>query len=88
MTTVPVRRHNHVRRLASDRVFDGVLYTIAAILTLTALYPMYFIIIASISDPSLVAQGKILLLPRDPNDDKNVIIEIRGGAGGDRVYPP
>ena len=24
---------------------------------------------------------KILLLPRDPNDDKNVIIEIRGGAG-------
>ena len=64
MTTVPVRRHNHVRRLASDRVFDGVLYTIAAILTLMALYPMYFIIIASISDPSLVAQGKILLLPR------------------------
>jgi len=28
---------------------------------------------------------KILLLPRDPNDDKNVIIEIRGGAGGDEA---
>jgi peptide chain release factor 1 len=26
---------------------------------------------------------KILLLPKDPNDDKNVIVEIRGGAGGD-----
>ena len=26
---------------------------------------------------------KVLLLPRDPNDDKNVIIEIRGGAGGE-----
>ena len=26
---------------------------------------------------------KILLLPKDPNDDKNVIIEIRGGAGGE-----
>ena len=26
---------------------------------------------------------KVLLLPRDPNDDKNVIVEIRGGAGGD-----
>ena len=26
---------------------------------------------------------KILLLPKDLNDDKNVIIEIRGGAGGD-----
>lgn len=27
----------------------------------------------------------ILLLPKDPNDDKNVIIEIRGGAGGDEA---
>ncbi len=26
---------------------------------------------------------KLLLLPKDPNDEKNVIIEIRGGAGGD-----
>ncbi|MDR1565306.1 MAG: peptide chain release factor 1 [Oscillospiraceae bacterium] len=28
---------------------------------------------------------KILLLPQDPNDDKNVIIEIRGGAGGEEA---
>jgi peptide chain release factor 1 len=28
---------------------------------------------------------KILLLPRDPNDEKNVIVEIRGGAGGDEA---
>ena len=28
---------------------------------------------------------KILLLPKDPNDDRNVIIEIRGGAGGDEA---
>ena len=28
---------------------------------------------------------KILLLPQDPNDDKNVIVEIRGGAGGDEA---
>ena len=28
---------------------------------------------------------KILLLPRDPNDDKNVIVEIRGGAGGEEA---
>ena len=28
---------------------------------------------------------KILLLPKDPNDDKNVIIEIRGGAGGEEA---
>jgi peptide chain release factor 1 len=28
---------------------------------------------------------KILLLPRDPNDDKNVIVEIRAGTGGDEA---
>lgn len=28
---------------------------------------------------------KILLLPKDPNDDKNIIMEIRGGAGGDEA---
>ena len=30
-------------------------------------------------------QLRLLLLPRDPNDDKNVIVEIRGGAGGDEA---
>lgn len=28
---------------------------------------------------------KVLLLPRDPNDDKNVVVEIRAGAGGDEA---
>ena len=31
----------------------------------------------------LSEQLKILLLPKDPNDDRNVIVEIRGGAGGE-----
>ena len=33
----------------------------------------------------LESQMKILLLPKDPNDDKNVIVEIRAGAGGDEA---
>lgn len=28
---------------------------------------------------------RVLLLPKDPNDDKNVVVEIRGGAGGDEA---
>src|SRR5579863_10464772 len=28
---------------------------------------------------------KILLLPKDPNDDKNVVLEIRAGTGGDEA---
>lgn len=34
---------------------------------------------------SLEEELKILLLPKDPNDDKNVIMEIRGGAGGEEA---
>ena len=35
--------------------------------------------------PSLEEELKILLLPKDENDDSNVIIEIRGGAGGEEA---
>ncbi len=34
---------------------------------------------------SLQEQLKILLIPKDPNDEKNVIVEIRAGAGGDEA---
>ncbi len=33
----------------------------------------------------LSEQLKILLLPKDPNDDKDVMVEIRGAAGGDEA---
>ena len=33
--------------------------------------------------PDIEQELKILLLPKDPNDEKNVILEIRAGAGGD-----
>lgn len=35
--------------------------------------------------PQLEDQLKLLLLPKDPNDEKNVIMEIRGGAGGEEA---
>ena len=35
--------------------------------------------------PDYEKELKILLLPKDENDDKNVIVEIRGGAGGDEA---
>jgi len=34
---------------------------------------------------NLESQLKILLLPKDPNDDKNIIIEVRAGTGGDEA---
>lgn len=34
---------------------------------------------------SLESELKLLLLPKDPNDDKNIVLEIRAGAGGDEA---
>ena len=35
--------------------------------------------------PKLEEELKVLLIPKDPDDDKNIICEIRGGAGGDEA---
>ena len=35
--------------------------------------------------PELEQQIKIALIPKDPNDDKNILLEIRAGAGGDEA---
>lgn len=55
--------HNKVRRQGKDVVFDVILYTICAVLLLIILYPLWFIVIASVSDPSAVAGGHVWLLP-------------------------
>jgi peptide chain release factor 1 len=38
-----------------------------------------------VEETRLVDELKVLLLPRDPNDDRDVILEIRAGAGGDEA---
>ena len=55
---------NKIQKTKADRTFDIIIYTIAGLMTLIVLYPMYFIVIASISDPNLVAKGEVLLIPR------------------------
>lgn len=56
-----------VKKSGSDKVFDFFLYTISAALIIVMLYPMYFIVIASFSDPKLVSAGEIMFLPRGIN---------------------
>ena len=55
---------NKIKRSRADLIFDIILYTIGTILILITLYPMYFILIASISDPQLVSNGEIMFIPR------------------------
>lgn len=56
-----------MKKSKEDKIFDFILYGIAAILIVVALYPMYFIVIASISNPNLVSNGEILFLPKGIN---------------------
>ena len=52
-----------VRSQRSDVVFNIILYTVCALLLLIVLYPLWFIVIASLSDPSAVASGHVWVLP-------------------------
>lgn len=51
---VSTKTKTKIKKSKEDKIFDAIIYTIAAILILITLYPMYFIVIASISDAGLV----------------------------------
>lgn len=55
------------KRSRDDLLFDIIIYVISAIILIITLYPMYFIIIASFSDPTAVSNGEIMFLPRGVN---------------------
>lgn len=54
---------HRVRRQGRDVVFDAILYSVCAVLLLIILYPLWFIVIASFSDPSAVAGGHVWVWP-------------------------
>ena len=53
----------HIRRAKSDVLFDTVVLIIMLLFLLICIYPLYFILIASISDPIDVNAGKVLVFP-------------------------
>jgi len=52
-----------IRRSTEDRIYDAIVTVVLLLLLLIVAYPLYFVIIASISDPRLVATGRVLLWP-------------------------
>lgn len=57
----------HVKKSKEDKRFDFIVYTIAVLLILVTLYPMYFVLIASVSDPVLVSSGEVMFWPKGFN---------------------
>jgi putative aldouronate transport system permease protein len=52
------------KRKLSDRLFDVAIYGIAILMILLIVYPLWFVIIASFSDPAIVANGQVWLWPK------------------------
>lgn len=52
-----------INRSRGDIIFDTINYIILGIAAILVLYPLYFVVIASISDPSAVNAGKVILWP-------------------------
>ncbi|MCM3784841.1 carbohydrate ABC transporter permease [Neobacillus mesonae] len=53
-----------VNNRSSDRVLEIAMYVFAVVLLVILMYPIYFIIIASFSDPAAVANGQVWLFPK------------------------
>lgn len=49
---------------ASDFIFDMIVYTCCALIFIVIAYPLYFVVIASVSDANLVALGQVTLYPK------------------------
>ena len=61
---MPGKKHgNAIRRTRADVIFDAVNLTVLTILMLMWIYPLYFVVIASISEPYDVVMGKVFVLP-------------------------
>jgi len=48
-----------------DQIFDITVYILLTLALLAVLYPLYFMIIASFSNPNALYQGRVILLPKD-----------------------
>ncbi len=65
MQTAISRSHKgYFKKFNSDTVFDIIINVALFLIALAVLYPLYFVVIASISDPSMVASGQVIFYPR------------------------
>lgn len=56
-----------VRSYKEEWLFDTIIYVFLGILTFIILYPLYFVVIASVSDPDLVNSGQVIFVPKGIN---------------------
>ena len=60
------RKQGPIRQSAGDRAFNIVNAMVMTLTTLAIVYPLYYVLLASITDPVVVSSGKLLLYPEAP----------------------
>lgn len=58
-----MKRHKKMKRCKQDQVFIFFNYIVATFFLLVALYPLYYVLIASISDPTALSRGQVIWKP-------------------------
>ena len=74
-----------MKESSGDIVFNAVNTVVLTLAVLLVLYPLWFVLIASISNPTLVSMGKVLLIPKEISfkayktviTDPNILIGYR-----------
>jgi putative aldouronate transport system permease protein len=64
MKRTPTNRHVHQKLTVSDTVADVIIVLILALVLIAIIYPLWFVLVASFSDPTAVANGQVSLLPK------------------------
>lgn len=62
---VKTKKQNRVRETRKDRIFDAINLLFWIVVLFITLYPLWLILIASVSDPDAVLQAKVLIWPVD-----------------------
>ena len=64
MAEAMMKRNTKIHETKVDRVFNVVVYVLIALLLLMFIYPLWFVLMASFSDPQYVNAGALLIYPR------------------------
>ena len=65
MTAIAAKKSNRIRETRQDRIFNAINIVVWIVILFIVLYPLWLILIASVSDPDAVLQGKVLFWPVD-----------------------
>lgn len=67
MKNVSIKRRKQIS--VSEQIFNVINYGLLGLMALLVLYPLYFVVIASISDPNAIYNGEVIFLPKDISMD-------------------